>query len=82
MAKSSSIMSDERHQAEEKNIYEQVLSNKSLKPGFVRFNVTYFSKDKDAEFVIQSLEWVSQYGYLLVPPLPLGSLPSVSYYKG
>ncbi|KAF9910796.1 hypothetical protein EC991_005513 [Linnemannia zychae] len=50
-----------------KNIHQQELSNKSLKPGFVRFSFTYFSKDKDVEFVVQSLEWVAQYGYLLIP---------------
>ncbi|KAF9928559.1 hypothetical protein FBU30_002297 [Linnemannia zychae] len=49
------------------NIHQQDLSNKSLKPGFVRFSFTYFSKDKDIEFVIQSFEWVAQYGYLLIP---------------
>ncbi|KAG0299711.1 hypothetical protein BGZ97_003580 [Linnemannia gamsii] len=49
------------------NIHQQNLSNKSLKPGFVRFSFTYFSKDKDVDFVVQSLEWVAQYGYLLIP---------------
>lgn len=49
------------------NIHQQNLSNKSLKPGFVRFSFTYFSKDKDVEFVVQSLEWVAQYGYFLIP---------------
>ncbi|KAG0072472.1 hypothetical protein BGZ89_005862 [Linnemannia elongata] len=63
----NSTKSEKSDQGEEKNIHEQVLNNKSLKPGFVRFSFTYFSKDKDVEFVIQSLEWVSQYGYLLVP---------------
>ncbi|KAG9072540.1 hypothetical protein KI688_000311 [Linnemannia hyalina] len=50
-----------------RNIHQQNLSNKSLKPGFVRFSFTYFSKDKDVEFVVQSLKWVAQYGYLLIP---------------
>ncbi|KAG0329917.1 hypothetical protein BGZ99_010028 [Dissophora globulifera] len=49
------------------NIHQQDLCSKSLKPGFVRFSFSYFSKDKDIEFVVQSLEWVAQYGYLLVP---------------
>ncbi|KAF9081940.1 hypothetical protein BGX23_000287 [Mortierella sp. AD031] len=49
------------------NIHQQDLSNKSLKPGFVRFSFSYFSKDKDVEFVTQSLEWMAQYGYLLIP---------------
>ncbi|KAF9951577.1 hypothetical protein BGZ72_006935 [Mortierella alpina] len=43
------------------------LCSKSLKPGFVRLSFSYFSRDKDVEFVVQSLEWVAQYGYLLVP---------------
>ncbi|KAK3843668.1 MAG: pyridoxal phosphate-dependent transferase [Linnemannia gamsii] len=58
---------DESNDAQPKNIHQQELSNKSLKPGFVRFSFTYFSKDKDVEFVVQSLEWVAQYGYLLIP---------------
>lgn len=56
------------------NIHRQDLSNKSLKPGFVRFSFTYFSKDKDVEFVIQSLEWVAQYGYLLIPLYRLNAI--------
>ncbi|KAF9958890.1 hypothetical protein BGZ70_009054 [Mortierella alpina] len=43
------------------------LCSKSLKPGFVRLSFSYFARDKDVEFVLQSLEWVAQYGYLLVP---------------
>ncbi|KAF9569967.1 hypothetical protein EC968_002368 [Mortierella alpina] len=43
------------------------LCAKSLKPGFVRFSFSYFTRDKDVEFVLQSLEWVARYGYLLVP---------------
>ncbi|KAG9324445.1 hypothetical protein KVV02_006589 [Mortierella alpina] len=43
------------------------LRSKSLKPGFVRLSFSYFARDKDVEFVLQSLEWVAQYGYLLVP---------------
>ncbi|KAG0300047.1 hypothetical protein BGZ98_009542 [Dissophora globulifera] len=50
-----------------RNIHQQDLCSKSLKPGFVRFSFSYFSNDKDIEFVVQSLEWVAQYGYLLVP---------------
>ncbi|KAI1317941.1 hypothetical protein EDD11_007463 [Mortierella claussenii] len=49
------------------NIHQQNLRSKSLKPGFVRFSFSYFAKDKDVEFVIQSLEWMAQYGYLLIP---------------
>ncbi|KAG9072539.1 hypothetical protein KI688_000310 [Linnemannia hyalina] len=45
MMKSSSTTSDERHQAEEKNIP----NNKSFKLGFVRFSFV--------ELVIQSFEW-------------------------
>ncbi|KAF9928267.1 hypothetical protein BGZ67_007075 [Mortierella alpina] len=43
------------------------LRSKSLKPGFVRLSFSYFARDKDVEFVLQSLEWVAHYGYLLVP---------------
>ncbi|KAF9582827.1 hypothetical protein BGW38_010713 [Lunasporangiospora selenospora] len=49
------------------NIHQQELCSKSLKPGFVRFSFSYFARDKDVEFVVQSLEWVAQYGYLLLP---------------
>ncbi|KAF9206648.1 hypothetical protein BGZ49_002057 [Haplosporangium sp. Z 27] len=49
------------------NIHQKNLCSKSLKPGFVRFSFSYFAKDKDVDFVIQSLEWMAQYGYLLVP---------------
>ncbi|KAF8927446.1 hypothetical protein BGZ58_010392 [Dissophora ornata] len=49
------------------NIHKQDLYSKSLKPGFVRFSFSYFARKKDVEFVVQSLEWVAQYGYLLIP---------------
>ncbi|KAF9101671.1 hypothetical protein BGX27_011385 [Mortierella sp. AM989] len=49
------------------NIHQRNLSSKSLKPGFVRFSFSYFTKDKDVEFVVQSLEWMAKYGYLLIP---------------
>ncbi|KFH69447.1 hypothetical protein MVEG_04259 [Podila verticillata NRRL 6337] len=49
------------------SIHEQDLCSKSLKPGFVRFSFSYFAKDNDVDFVIQSLQWVATYGYLLVP---------------
>ncbi|GJJ68790.1 hypothetical protein EMPS_01136 [Entomortierella parvispora] len=49
------------------NIHQQDLCSKSLKPGFVRFSFSYFTKDKDVDFVIRSLEWMARYGYLLVP---------------
>ncbi|KAF9997042.1 hypothetical protein BGZ65_007371, partial [Modicella reniformis] len=58
----SCMPSNEKH-----NIHQQDLCSKSLKPGFVRFSFSYFAKDKDIEFVVQSLEWVAQYGYLLIP---------------
>ncbi|KAF8943084.1 hypothetical protein BGZ47_005818 [Haplosporangium gracile] len=63
----TNMSDDESGDDQPQNIHQQDLSNKSLKPGFVRFSFTYFSKDKDVEFVIQSLEWVAQYGYLLIP---------------
>ncbi|KAG0036902.1 hypothetical protein BGZ82_003461, partial [Podila clonocystis] len=49
------------------NIHKQNLVNQSLKPGFVRFSFPYFAREKDVEFVLQSLEWVAEYGYLLIP---------------
>ncbi|KFH71880.1 hypothetical protein MVEG_02174 [Podila verticillata NRRL 6337] len=49
------------------NIHKQDLVNQSLKPGFVRFSFPYFAREKDVEFVLQSLEWVAEYGYLLIP---------------
>ncbi|KAG0017729.1 hypothetical protein BGZ81_010552 [Podila clonocystis] len=49
------------------NIHKRDLVNQSLKPGFVRFSFPYFSREKDVEFVLQSLEWVAEYGYLLIP---------------
>ncbi|KAF9388703.1 hypothetical protein BGX21_000252, partial [Mortierella sp. AD011] len=49
------------------NIHQTDLHSKSLKPGFVRFSFSYFAKDKDVGFVIQSLEWMAQFGYLLIP---------------
>ncbi|KAF9282463.1 hypothetical protein BGZ74_002153, partial [Mortierella antarctica] len=49
------------------NIHKQDLVNQSLKPGFVRFSFPYFVREKDVEFVLQSLEWVAEYGYLLIP---------------
>ncbi|KAG0003945.1 hypothetical protein BGZ80_004515 [Entomortierella chlamydospora] len=49
------------------NIHQMDLHSKSLKPGFVRFSFSYFAKDKDVEFVVQSLEWMAQFGYLLIP---------------
>ncbi|KAF9934506.1 hypothetical protein BGZ65_003731, partial [Modicella reniformis] len=39
-----------------------------MKPGFVRFSLpTYLMREKDVDFVLQSLEWVAQYGFLLIP---------------
>ncbi|KAG0082458.1 hypothetical protein BGZ92_011727 [Podila epicladia] len=49
------------------NIHKQDLVNQSLKPGFVRFSFPYFVREKDVDFVLQSLEWVAEYGYLLIP---------------
>ncbi|KAF9347006.1 hypothetical protein BGX26_001470 [Mortierella sp. AD094] len=49
------------------NIHQVDLCSKSLKPGFVRFSFSYFAKEKDVEFVVQSLEWMAQFGYLLIP---------------
>lgn len=66
-ANNQNTTGDESGDEQPQNIHQQDLSNKSLKPGFVRFSFTYFSKDKDIEFVVQSLEWVAQYGYLLIP---------------
>ncbi|KAF9279635.1 hypothetical protein BGZ68_007793 [Mortierella alpina] len=59
---------DGDHDDEGVNHHQQRdLYSKSLKPGFVRLSFSYFTRDKDIEFVLQSLEWVAQYGYLLVP---------------
>jgi len=55
------------HDDKHPNIHQQDLASKSLKPGFVRFSFSYFAKEKDVEFVVQSLEWVAKYGYLLIP---------------
>lgn len=49
------------------NLHKQDLVNQSLKPGFVRFSFPYFAREKDVEFVLQSLEWVAEFGYLLIP---------------
>ncbi|KAI8605144.1 pyridoxal phosphate-dependent transferase [Dissophora ornata] len=38
-----------------------------LRPGFVRFSTPNFQRDKDVDFVLQSLEWIAQYGFLLIP---------------
>ncbi|KAF9981749.1 hypothetical protein BGZ75_006906 [Mortierella antarctica] len=53
------------HQQQQRQQHD--LRSKSLKPGFVRLSFSYFARDKDVEFVLQSLEWVAHYGYLLVP---------------
>ncbi|KAF9194640.1 hypothetical protein BGZ51_008571 [Haplosporangium sp. Z 767] len=49
------------------NIHQQHLHFKGFKPGFVRFSFSYFARDKDVDFVIQSLEWMAEHGYLLIP---------------
>ncbi|KAF9369508.1 hypothetical protein CPB97_003544 [Podila verticillata] len=49
------------------NIHKQDMVNQSLKPGFVRFSFPYFAREKDVKFVLQSFEWVAEYGYLLIP---------------
>ncbi|KAG0240829.1 hypothetical protein BGX31_001626 [Mortierella sp. GBA43] len=58
---------DSYQPSKRQNIHQQDLCSKSLKPGFVRFSFSYFAKEKDVEFVVQSLEWVAKYGYLLIP---------------
>ncbi|KAG0345707.1 hypothetical protein BG004_003230 [Podila humilis] len=49
------------------NFHKQDLVNQSLKPGFVRFSFPYFAREKDVEFVLRAIEWVAEYGYLLIP---------------
>ncbi|KAF9352875.1 hypothetical protein BGX26_009339 [Mortierella sp. AD094] len=49
-------------------MYKQCsVSSPSLKSGFIRFSFPHFAREKDVEFVIQSLEWVARYGFLLIP---------------
>ncbi|KAG0047237.1 hypothetical protein BGZ83_007667 [Gryganskiella cystojenkinii] len=60
-------LSQEHSPKKKSNIHQHDLCSKSLKPGFVRFSFSYFAKDKDVDFVIQSLQWVAAYGYLLIP---------------
>ncbi|KAG0261918.1 hypothetical protein BG011_000538 [Mortierella polycephala] len=49
------------------NIHQHNLASPSLKPGFVRFSFPYFVRNKDIAFVVESLEWVAKYGFLLIP---------------
>ncbi|KAF9352874.1 hypothetical protein BGX26_009338 [Mortierella sp. AD094] len=58
---------------ESKNMHQRDLASPAFKPGFVRFSFPYFAREKDVEFVLRSLEWVAQYGYLLIPLYKLNS---------
>ncbi|KAI7816490.1 pyridoxal phosphate-dependent transferase [Gamsiella multidivaricata] len=49
------------------DIHVDKLSLPFMKPGFVRFNFPHFAREKDVDFVLESLEWVAQYGFLLIP---------------
>ncbi|KAF9544860.1 hypothetical protein EC957_011590 [Mortierella hygrophila] len=61
MEKSSSTTSNERAIKLSGRTSTNSPRQQEFKPSFVRFCFAYFPKDKDVEFVIQSLEWISQY---------------------
>jgi len=51
------------------NAYESSLleKNELVRPGFVRLNLNYFISDAEAQFLIQSVLFVAQHGYKLLP---------------
>ncbi|KAF9579877.1 hypothetical protein BGW38_003689, partial [Lunasporangiospora selenospora] len=55
------------HQKSNVGLHGRDLASPGLKPGFVRFSFPYFSRSKDIDFVLESLEWVAHYGFLLIP---------------
>ncbi|KAF8939106.1 hypothetical protein BGZ58_010609 [Dissophora ornata] len=57
----------QRARSKKTNMHLRDLASPAFKPGFVRFSFPYFAREKDIDFVLQSLEWVAKYGFLLIP---------------
>eukprot|EP00830_Metopus_es_P009511 TRINITY_DN19171_c0_g1_i1.p1 TRINITY_DN19171_c0_g1~~TRINITY_DN19171_c0_g1_i1.p1 ORF type:complete len:365 (+),score=54.79 TRINITY_DN19171_c0_g1_i1:2-1096(+) len=49
--------------------YNQVIGKgyEVMKVGFVRLNFSYWISDEEFDYIIKCVEWVSQYGWLLLP---------------
>jgi hypothetical protein len=38
-----------------------------MKPGFTRFNLTYFASDEEVEYILSALEFIANDGWKLLP---------------
>jgi hypothetical protein len=38
-----------------------------MKPGYSRFNLPFFSTPEEVEYVIKAIEFVAQFGWMLMP---------------
>jgi hypothetical protein len=41
--------------------------NEVLKVGYTRINFSYFWEDKDIEYLLQAVEFVAKYGWMMLP---------------
>ncbi|KAF9438146.1 hypothetical protein BGZ76_009520 [Entomortierella beljakovae] len=57
-----------------RKLQQRTKTSPSLQPGFIRFSFPHFTREKDVEFVLRSLEWVAEYGFLLIPLYRLDAL--------
>ena len=37
--------------------------NQLMKPGFTRFNLSYFASDKEVDYILNALEFIANYGF-------------------